>query len=88
MTRGRPPKWPLLSLEIGQSLTIPITPQPKVSSLLCETRKRHPEYKFAQKKLADGIEITRVSLDYTRPVKHKHVIEVVALDGDVTHEDL
>lgn len=88
MTRGRPPKWPLLSLEIGQSLTIPIAPQHKVSSLLCETRRRHPEYKFSQKKLADGIEITRVSLDYTRPVKPKPVAEVVSVDDDVTHEDL
>lgn len=59
---GRKVKWPLLSLAVGESLTVPLCdgPAQKISPILSATARRNPEFRFKQKRTDGGFVITRV----------------------------
>ena len=67
---GRKVKWPLLSLSVGESLTVPLCdgPAQKISPILSATARRNPEFRFKQKRTDGGFVITRVEV---KPVEVK-----------------
>lgn len=46
---GRPPLYPWLDVDVGESFRVPVDGGPKLSSLRCmafQTTRRHPGYRF------------------------------------------
>lgn len=78
---GRKVKWPLLSLAVGKSLTVPLCdgPAQKISPILSATARRNPEFQFKQKRTDGGYVITRVAVKPEIASEDPHAAEVMEM---------
>lgn len=65
--KGRPRKYPIESLEIGDSFLIPYEKDvnknamhSRASGSIANFRKKHPEKKFTTRQMEDGIRVWRI----------------------------
>lgn len=69
-------QFPLRALKPGQSFAVPPEKKKALCSAVANFSKRHPEYKFTVRKLADGrVRVWRVALQTDTPQGARGVVK-------------